>query len=1446
MGRRKPDVVERLPLNGVSLSAYEIRLEEKAGHWVRLDLEPESDEEEITEEMIVEAPKPIVHTFDEHFSEQRHCIDMTGLPLATVVLDVSVESVHTHCYSSRLMDAKHLRIVKHFGTVKLVASDACGSRVFMGEADYWMGATEDLLCRLACLLSQGVVTMPFTFTETEIRYSIVVHARLLKEPKMAFQITYSNTNIPYIMEWLFPDTVSRVFPCKTIIPKTEIDIGRFFSLLARPKSLEGVQEAILAPFLHARLRPYQLRALYWMGQREGLFESENNLDLEKSLQSMFCHYLTSNGTPFFFCPFNSQFCLPSDSKMDSNMTRGGVLADEMGLGKTLVILALVLMHRMPALSTDPFEDVVVKNAGCEDYRCLCAKPSVLLEGGYTQCSLCGSWQHILCYSKVFNLGFKHVCLECQAAPTTKKLCVKTTLIVCPDSILTQWRSEIEKHSKIEDLKVLIYDGVKTNTKNLQAVHEKLIKASELGLSIEGLQEEYRRVAGCFLPTYLAHHDIVLTTYETLKADLHHICTAGKGSNHFNFREKKKYQIVPSALTSLEWFRICLDEAQEVESSTAAATEMAASLSAKYRWCVTGTPIGSRGLEDLAGLVKFVNVLPFENKFWWNNAVVNPLMHNDGKFTWKRVMHLFRSFIWRSTKKDVESELHLPGRTEHIHRLQLSPIEQHFYERKHIETKSSIVNAKNEASAFKALLQLRQACCHPQITFTDGQRRKNKKRLLDRLPQAAVEKGKSATIPMSLGDIHKMLISKAELEAEEEQRKLIMHMNAVAALQWIQDGLSAAKEVYQQILSLMSSSETEFNVKPDSLQRLHVAEGLRSLLRMESPNPMKGLHISQLDTKVKDIRDAFLRRYSLDVQASAQDCSHSIDLLGESRSCRHWWIEALREIQETSRSHIESLLQRLQLPFDQGGASCSSNPSRSIVFQFQTIEGMQHVLSRELDKIFEALDELLKAVVKIGSVPTLAEVTKSSNCGSCRSYFNKNGEKCQNCKHESTLTKFESLVFSFREQRKRTMMAEEEGNGFAFRAPCETRLALRVISHLFKSVATTSKKTEIVQGATQLENMFGAMGTLVGKARSLWRKKDLHLKAYDELDMATTRIQLVSVDEIIDKADEGWKVTFEQIPSRLLASELDVARARNDMKHAFSQLRYLKNLKNVSHRDSYNTTCTSYDGGTDNECCPICHDQFGDNFVVLPCGHSYCIPCVDKLKCVTSRSCPNCRRRFQVEEIRYVTTSNSKNMDQPKNIEKDSGLGTKINAVIREIVKLGSDAKCLVFSQWDEVLSIVEHGLQLNDIYYSRLRNRNKYNDKLMLFRSDPLVRVLLLPLRSGAKGLNLTEASHVFFVEPILNSAIEAQAIGRIHRMGQRNRCHVHFFVTSGTIEEKIHRLVRKKRFEASQKDQINQIPEENAPINTSREEEMTEYSAAINSKEKETISMDEIQSILF
>lgn len=71
--------------------------------------------------------------------------------------------------------------------------------------------------------------------------------------------------------------------------------------------------------------------------------------------------------------------------------------------------------------------------------------------------------------------------------------------------------------------------------------------------------------------------------------------------------------------------------------------------------------------------------------------------------------------------------------------------------------------------------------------------------------------------------------------------------------------------------------------------------------------------------------------------------------------------------------------------------------------------------------------------------------------------------------------------------------------------------------------------------------------------------------------------------------------------------------------------------------------------------------------------------------------------------------------------------------------------------------------------------------------------MLLLLIQHGANGLNLLEAQHVILVEPLLNPAAEAQAIGRVHRIGQENKTLVHRFIVKNTVEESIYKLNRSR-----------------------------------------------------
>jgi SNF2 family DNA or RNA helicase len=86
------------------------------------------------------------------------------------------------------------------------------------------------------------------------------------------------------------------------------------------------------------------------------------------------------------------------------------------------------------------------------------------------------------------------------------------------------------------------------------------------------------------------------------------------------------------------------------------------------------------------------------------------------------------------------------------------------------------------------------------------------------------------------------------------------------------------------------------------------------------------------------------------------------------------------------------------------------------------------------------------------------------------------------------------------------------------------------------------------------------------------------------------------------------------------------------------------------------------------------------------------------------------------------------------------------------------------------------------------------------FQSAGGVPVLLMSLKAGGTGLNLTAADHVFLMDPWWNPAVEAQAADRAHRIGQERPVNVYRLVAQGTVEEKILGLQEKKRalFEAA------------------------------------------------
>jgi non-specific serine/threonine protein kinase len=126
-------------------------------------------------------------------------------------------------------------------------------------------------------------------------------------------------------------------------------------------------------------------------------------------------------------------------------------------------------------------------------------------------------------------------------------------------------------------------------------------------------------------------------------------------------------------------------------------------------------------------------------------------------------------------------------------------------------------------------------------------------------------------------------------------------------------------------------------------------------------------------------------------------------------------------------------------------------------------------------------------------------------------------------------------------------------------------------------------------------------------------------------------------------------------------------------------------------------------------------------------------------------------------------------------------------------------KALVFSQFTTLLHYCGKALDAEKIPFAYLdgstRDRGKAIEE---FTSHSEKRVFLISLKAGGTGLNLTCADYVFHLDPWWNPAVEAQATGRAHRIGQVNPVQSIKLVASDTIEEKILLLQENKRKLAS------------------------------------------------
>ncbi|EAW12569.1 DEAD/DEAH box helicase [Aspergillus clavatus NRRL 1] len=245
---------------------------------------------------------------------------------------------------------------------------------------------------------------------------------------------------------------------------------------------------------------------------------------------------------------------------------------------------------------------------------------------------------------------------------------KTTLIIAPVGVMSNWKNQIKDHTHKENTpSVLIYHG-------------------------PGKKEAEK----------LDQYDVVITSYGALAVEY-----------------KPNTKATPKrGLFAVHWRRVVLDEGHTIRNPRAKGALAACSLRADSRWTLTGTPIVN-SLKDLYSQIRFLRLSGgLEDMAVFNSVLIRPLTYEDPKG--RLLLQALMSTICLRRRKDMEFvNLRLPALTSRVLRIKFHPHEQEKYDMfQYTEAKGMLMDFKSRekggtsySHVLEVLLRMRQVCNH---------------------------------------------------------------------------------------------------------------------------------------------------------------------------------------------------------------------------------------------------------------------------------------------------------------------------------------------------------------------------------------------------------------------------------------------------------------------------------------------------------------------------------------------------------------------------------------------------------------------------------------------------------------------------------------------------------------------------------------------------------------
>ncbi|ORY71999.1 E3 ubiquitin-protein ligase [Pseudomassariella vexata] len=1126
------------------------------------------------------------------------------------------------------------------------------------------------------------------------------------------------------------------------------------------------------PHLTSKLYPFQRRALQWLLSREGVrwidpgsdcsagagleshpiqptsdlplsFTEAKDADSRTFYLSDLYHVVTRDVEPFH--------------ELETSI-RGGVLAEEMGLGKTVETISMILLHQRPP------------------------QPALVFDN-YTG-------------SKVRPTG--------------------ATLIVTPATLKNQWISEFDKHAP--HLRVVEYRGIK---------------------AYKGREDE--------LLTELAEHDVVVTTYNVLQSEIHFAETPPERS----MRHERRHPRPKSPLMQLSWWRVCLDEAQLVESGVSAAAKVARLIPRVNAWGITGTPV-KENIKDLWGLLVFLRYEPFASY-----PAVWDAVTSTHRALFKTIFH---RISLRHTKRAVRSELALPPQKRYVITMPFTAVEEQHYQSQFQELTQSCGLDKRGAPLHDdwdpddpailelmkhALAQLRQTVLHPELG--PGRLR------------AVAQKNRPLR---TIEEVLEAMIEQSESAIRTDQRNYLVNKLKRGQLLENSPRVRESLQIWQEVLDEVKVSVAESREQLQA-EVLHAKQaGIDELddSQSKSSESFKNADEEQIRTRVGEARRKL--RSALDMEhravffiANAYYQMKSNEDMTKPDSDEFRRLEKLevdgyesakqirKEILQEAYAKASSYMKRL--------AESADTQSFSEIPGFKPVE-YRGLESRRISENLEALcylldnqagliDEFREQVIQLLLRPLVDEDEEVEATGEEYENSTKIQDSLMAYTHvlRATIADRQDALSGIVNNRiqHETKVAErlaKDGEGpdpekmlellqeRKARKPTPQQGSFRGIILEMRELATQLRheaangsnraqvELDIVQ--QQLKMTQDQVTDQNKAALALEKELELFTAAMNARVEYYKQLQVVSDTVAPFEVPEDQNISVKTLMAGLLAEEQAF---QHKVASAESKHRYLLHLRDAGQNSQ------------EPKFCVICQSSFTLGVLTI-CGHQFCKECMT-LWFKAHHNCPICKRKLDLNMLHDITLKkpefklhtehnampipesshkarnkrsgiysefSDEKLQAIKNIDIDGpSFATKVDTLIKHVLWLrGADpgAKSIIFSQFREFLDVVRRAFTHYRIGFTSFDAK----DGISRFKEDPGAECFLMDARSHASGLDLVNANHVFLCEPLLNTALELQAIARVDRIGQEHETTVWLYLVQGTVEESIYNLSVQRRME--------------------------------------------------